>query len=332
MLPSKCLKRLLLLLDNGRSLDLPALEEVKTLAAVADERADFDTGLGILADNSDTSLVQEPLTLEQDVLAAGVRVILAGALCVLEGRELVLALHLHAGELVHGQEGEAVEHELLELDAVGLLGLDLLALVVDAGNLLLRNVVGKLVCPVGDALEETEAVVVVDNVGGAELEQAAVLGVLCLGELLVDLAVFDNGGLAVLLHDETDALGGVALADHLGGDLDILLRAKADEGRVGDTDKAVVHAVSVNVLDTALLHVLHDTRAYQSLVETTVSVRCHGDLALVLQQDLAVVADAWEHTLLEEDDVVPVETEVLVLLEELLRRLAGRARSHDVPR
>jgi hypothetical protein len=167
---------LLFLLNNGRCLDLPALEEVKTLTTIADERADLDASICILADNSGTSLLQESLTLKQDILAAGVRVVLASTLCVLERRELVLALHLHAGKLVHGQEGEAIEDELLELDAIGLLGLDLLALVVNAGNLFLGDVVGKLVCPVGDALEEAEAVVVVDNVGGAELEQVAVPG------------------------------------------------------------------------------------------------------------------------------------------------------------
>ena len=187
-------------------------------------------------------------------------------------------------------------------------------------------------CPLGDGLQEGEGVVVVDNVGGAELEDVGLAGVLGLGGLLVNLGVFNNVGLAVLGEDQTDGLGSIALADNLGGDVDLLVGGEADEGWVGDLDEAVVYAVGVDVLDTSLAHVINDTREDEGVVDTTVAVGGHGNLALGLEKDLSVVGDAREDTLLEEDDILLSKAKVLVLLKEALSRSASRTAGHDVPR
>ena len=97
---------------------------------------------------------------------------------ILQRRELILTLHFHTRELVHGQEWEAVKDELFELDAIRLVWLDRVALLVDGRNLLPGNVVWQAVRPLGDGVEEVEAVVVVDDVGGAEFEQAGVFWIL----------------------------------------------------------------------------------------------------------------------------------------------------------
>jgi hypothetical protein len=58
---------------------------------------------------------------------------------------------------------------------------------------------------------------------------------------------------------------------------------------------------------------------------------CGTHLALVLQDNLALVRDARKNTLLKDKDILLVKTEVVALLEELLRRTAGRTAGHDIP-
>lgn len=55
-------------------------------------------------------------------------------------------------------------------------------------------------------------------------------------------------------------------------------------------------------------------------------------LRLRFHQNLTLVGDARQNTLLEDDHVVLGQPEVVVLLEELLRRLASRSTGHDIPR
>ena len=76
-----------------------------------------------------------------------------------------------------------------------------------------------------------------------------------LGSVIVDFGVLDHAGLVVLQEDEADGFLGVALADHFGGDGDVLRGGEAEEGGVRDFDEAVVDAVGVDVLDAALAHV-----------------------------------------------------------------------------
>lgn len=117
----------------------------------------------------------------------------------------------------------------------------------------------------------------VDNVGGTELENVFVLFVHGLGSLSVNLAVFDDVGLAVLQQDETDGLGGIALADDLGGEVDVLGGGEADEEGIADFDERVVDAVGVDVLDTALADIRQDF-GEKSAVDTAVSVGSYSNL------------------------------------------------------
>ena len=54
-------------------------------------------------------------------------------------------------------------------------------------------------------------------------------------------------------------------------------------------------------------------------------------LALGLEQNLAVIGDTRQNTLLEDHNIALVETEVVVLLKELLGGFACRSTGHDVP-
>lgn len=246
---------------------------------VADQRRNFNTNGLAIGNNNTTSSLNPPLTLGHDVRTAGIRVVLTSAPGVLQRRELVVTVHLEGSKLLQRGHGEHVKDELLQLDAVRLLGLDkVTSLGIDTGNLLVRHVVGQLVSPVLDRLEEPEGVVVIDDVGGTVLEDVGLLGVLGLGSLLVNLRVLDHIGLAVLQQDQADGLSGIALAHHLGSDVDVLGGSKANEDWVGDLDKAVVHSVEVDVLDATAAHVLAHTGDHEGLVDATVSIRGHGDL------------------------------------------------------
>ncbi len=54
-------------------------------------------------------------------------------------------------------------------------------------------------------------------------------------------------------------------------------------------------------------------------------------LALALHNNLAIIRDARQHTLLENENVLFLQTEVLVLGKELLGRLASRPAGHHIP-
>ncbi|KAI6769872.1 hypothetical protein HG530_004501 [Fusarium avenaceum] len=287
---------------------------------------DLNTNIGLVANNDGTSSLNPALALGHDIGLASLRVVLTSARGVLEGRELVLTLNLERGELVQGQEGEDIKDELFELDAVGLLRLDgLAALEVSRGDLLAGNMVRQLASPLGNRVEETERVVVVDNVGSTESKEIGLLGVKLLSGGLVNLRVLNDVRLAVLGENQTDRLGSIALTDDLGGNVDVKGSRETDEDGISNLDKAVVNTVGVNVLDTALSHILNDTRNDKSLVETTVSVGGNSNLALGLEENLAIVGDARQDTLLEDLDVLLVQTKVVILLEELLATLGSRA-------
>ena len=126
-------------------------------AYVADQRGNLHAKGLAISDNGTTGLLNPSLALLHDVGPAGVRVILAGATGILQGRELILTAHLNAGKLVQRGQREHVKDELLQLDTVGLLGLHSLAVLrVDAGDLLASNVVRQLVSPVLDRVDEAE--------------------------------------------------------------------------------------------------------------------------------------------------------------------------------
>ncbi|KAI6761286.1 hypothetical protein HG531_001839 [Fusarium graminearum] len=291
----------------------------------------LNADIGLVANNNGAGSLDPALALGHDIGLAGVGIVLTGARGILERRELIFTLDLKRSKLLEGQEGEDVKDELLELDAVGLLGLDgLAALEIGRGDLLAGDVVGKLMSPLGDGVEEAERVVVVDNVGSTESEEIRLLGVGLLGSGLVDLGVLNDIGLAVLGENQTDGLGSVALAHDLGSNVDIKGGREANEDRVGDLDEAVVNAVGVDVLDATLSHVVNNTRKNKSIVETAVSIRSNSNLALGLEENLAIVGDARQNTLLEDLDVLLAQAKVVVLLEELLGGTASRAASHDL--
>lgn len=246
---------------------------------VADPRRNFNTKLVLLGDDDAARGLDPPLALLHNIGTAGIGVILASARGILQGGELVLTAHLDAGELLQRRHGENVEDELLQLDTVGAGRLNGLAtLRVDVGDLLAGNVVRQLVHPVLNRFEEVERVVVVNDVSSPELEQLRILGVLGLGGRLVNLRVLDHVGLAVLLHNQTYGLGSIALAHHLGGNVDVLGGGKSNKDGVGDLDETVVYAVGVDVLDAALAHVLAHARGDNGLVDTTVAVGSHSNL------------------------------------------------------
>ena len=337
---------------------------------VADQGRNLHADSLAISDNHTAGFLNPPLSLAHDILSAGILVVDPGPAGVLQRRKLVLAADLDASKLLQRRHGEDVEDKLLQLDAVRLLGLvELAALSQDAGDLLAGDVVRHLVGPGLDRLEELERVVVVDDVGRAELEQVRLLGVHGFGGRLVDLGVLDHVGLAVALQDKAHGLGGVALAHHLGRDVDLLGGREADEDRVGDLDEAVVDAVVVDVLDTSRTHVFPHARRHQRLVDAPVAVGSDRDLYTVrtqpgrgvlcvcffffffsrdgggskwvwtvviylgfaLQHDLALVGDARQDTLLKNRDIALIQTKVVVLLEELLCRLARRPTGHHVP-
>lgn len=183
----------------------------------------------------------------------------------------------------------------------------------------------------GDGLEEGDRVVVVDDVGGAELEDLWVLGVDGGGGGLVNFRILDYVGLAVLGDDEADGLIGGAFAHDLGADLDTLGGGEAQEGGVRNSDKGVVDTVGVDVLDSAGLHVSEDAGLDESEVDSAVSIWGDGNARFGLEEDLALVRDAGEDALFKEDDVGGGEAKVGLGFEEGFSWAAGWAGGHDVP-
>lgn len=98
----------------------------------------------------------------------------------------------------------------------------------------------------------------VDNVGSTELENVWLLGVFGLCSFLVNFGVFYDIWLSILKKNETNRLSGIALADDLSSDINVLGGTETNKDWVGDLHKTIVYTVCVNVLDSALTHVADD--------------------------------------------------------------------------
>lgn len=248
---------------------------------VADKRRHFDTGIVALSDNNSSGLFDPSLALKHDILLAGIWVVLSRASGILKRREFVLPADFNAGKLLKWDQGEHIKDELFQFDAVGLLGLHRVAtLEVDARNLLACNVMRKLVSPRFNGFQKSEGVVVIDNVGSTELEHFGVFRVLGFGCFLVDLGVFHNIRPAVLLQNQSHRFCSIAFPDDLSGDINVLGGCKANEYGVGNLGETVVDTVGVNVLNAPLSHILTHARCNECLVNTTVTIRCNGDLCV----------------------------------------------------
>ncbi len=178
--------------------------------------------------------------------AGGWRVV---ALGVLDGRELVGAVK---GNVDDGfGVGKDVKNELLELVAVGLVGLDDTTVVGAKGNLLVGDVERHVGC--GLALEEVEG----EDVDGdaAELVVELAVGTAAVLLLVRELGVFDHLAATVALDDHAKAFLRVALGTDLDGDVGPAEEVQADEGGVGYGDERVVYLEVEDRREAAFLHV-----------------------------------------------------------------------------
>ena len=150
--------------------------------------------------------------------------------------------------------------------------------------------------------------------------------------LVRHLGVLDHAiGLAEL-HGHPNLLVGIALRAELERILRLLLDVIADERGIGDLDERIVHLEEEHRLDAALLHVRERAGLLQRREESAVTVGGHEDVPGLIEDDLTVLRHPRPHALGEEEDVVGVESEVLVLLEALHGRLVIRLRRHHVER
>lgn len=117
-------------------------------------------------------------------------------------------------------------------------------------DLLARDVERELVLERAHALEERARVEVVRDVRRAERELAR-RGVRARGLLGADLGVLDDRVCVPAARDDADRLGRRGLGHDLGRAVGALADAVPEEDRVCDAHEAVVHAVSVNVVDLA---------------------------------------------------------------------------------
>lgn len=139
----------------------------------------------------------------------------------------------------------------------------------------------------------------IGDVGGAEGEFAVGVTLLRLG--LGELGVLDDAEGPSPASDDADRLGRLRLGDDLGAALRLLGDAVAEEGRVRDTDEAVVDAVGVDEADLALgddgedgARVGGRDGSAEGRVDAAVSIGGKRDLGGGREKDLAVLSQARE--------------------------------------
>lgn len=159
----------------------------------------------------------------------------------------------------------------------------------------------------------------VHNIGSSVFQ--SITCVFCFCHLLVHLGVFNDIWFSIFGDDKTDRFLSFSLSYHFGGDVDTFICRETDEDWVCNFDQAIVDTVGVDVFDAALSHIVSDFGEDQCLINTTVTIRCDGDLesclanftahqictpylSFGLHQDLAIIRYARQYTLLKYDNVL----------------------------
>ena len=257
--------------------------------------------------------------------AAGVgRVV---ALSVLDGRELLVAAGLE-DEWAVG-EWEGVEEEEFEFDGVGRVGLDEFALFVDVGDFLVGDVGCEAGVSGGDVADEVSGDDVHGGAAGAEGELA--VGVFPLEEVVGHVGVLDDDELAVEEAEVSELLQGVALDESARGHVGAGEVMESDEERVHGLDEWVVDLPVGEDGDAAALHVVEGSGVEECGEGAAVSVGGEGEGVPVGEEGVSVGVDGGEGALREEHDVLGVESEVVVVGEELASGLVIDFGGHDVP-
>lgn len=145
--------------------------------------------------------------------SCGARTLAARSVGVLQRTELLVALDRDGHEFA--RKLEHIEHELLDLDAVRLVGHRTHTGRIDARDLLLGHVQFQLSLVLGaDVVEERAREEVIADVARTE-RQPAVVGVAELGRGGADLAVLDHLVFAIDNTDDADRFVRLAFLDHL---------------------------------------------------------------------------------------------------------------------
>ena len=153
------------------------------------------------------------------------------------------------------------------------------------------------------------------------------------GERRVDLRVLDDLHLAAAARKDADGLCRVRLCDDLCTGIDAALDAKADKHGIADAHEAIVHAVHVDVLDTATGNVAQNALRVERTENAAIAVGRHGErVGGRAAHQAARQIKAGELALAEKDDLARQQAKVRVRLEETARLLVRVLARHDVPR
>jgi len=226
------------------------------------------------------------------------------------------------------------------------------------GDLLASDMVREFIFEVLDLVEELEGVEVVRDVPSSESKLAG-LGIKLFGLRLCDLGVLDHAILALTESDDADGFSGAGFWYDLGGTVGLFVDAVANEDGIRDLYETVVDAVAVDILDLSCGEIGEDGSSgvfwfgrdwsTESGVETTVTVWGNGDTGFGIKENLSIhrqarerpcgydvsgnrLNDSLSQTLLKQDDVRWVESEIRILLEKLLRVWTGGTTGHHIPR
>jgi len=86
------------------------------------------------------------------------------------------------------------------------------------------------------------------------------------------------------------------------------------------------------MLNATIHHILECARLLQCWEDSAITIRSHRQSIRRLDNHLAVSGQAWQHTLLEEEDIITRKIEVFHLGEIILNSLCVSDAGHDVHR
>lgn len=193
--------------------------------------------------------------MSEQIPSAGFGTVSLAAWRILERREFFRTVNFEHTKTLG--EWEDVKDKELKFHAVWLGRLDKFASgKIDGRNLFPSNVERHVLFHLFNRLEESGGVKVVCNVSSTERQLTVRSPLLRL--FLAQLRVLHHGESVALGSEDTYTLCGDGLADNLGAGRGITRYATANEDGVGNTDKAVVDAVGVDVLDIVLAEIGED--------------------------------------------------------------------------
>jgi len=169
------------------------------------------------------------------------------------------------------------------------------------------------------------------NGDAAELENQRTVRSAFLSQLIGQVAVFDDGHLAVGQTEVADLFLWAGLDNRLRGHLGIVQDVQADKKRIEDVYQGVIDLKIAQVLHAALLHIRQSAALMEGLEASAVAVGRTCDIGLVGEQNPPIRPKIRQSALLEDEDIFLIQPVVAVRAQNFHCLGIIQTTGHNIP-